>query len=205
MCGIAGICALGEKTLERSAKSTVQGMIDSLIHRGPDGGGICMYPSVCLGHRRLSIIDLSKGAQPMTSHDGCATIVFNGEIYNFPELKKTLQQKGARFISDSDTEVILEAYRVWGTDCLNAFEGMFAFALYDHWPVTALEKNRSFIRFKTACSILPRKLPHSQRSTNFPFILHQQVSHVFWPLSTFHHHKQSTTKYKVCFRPTSCL
>ena len=132
MCGIAGICALGEKTLERSAKSTVQGMIDSLIHRGPDGGGICMYPSVCLGHRRLSIIDLSKGAQPMTSHDGCATIVFNGEIYNFPELKKTLQQKGARFISDSDTEVILEAYRVWGTDCLNAFEGMFAFALYDH-------------------------------------------------------------------------
>jgi asparagine synthase (glutamine-hydrolysing) len=85
----------------------------------------------CLGHRRLSIIDLATGDQPMSSHDGRFTIAFNGEIYNYLELRADLQDRGARFLTHSDTEVILEAWRAWGADCLPRFRGMFAFALHD--------------------------------------------------------------------------
>ena len=84
-----------------------------------------------LGHRRLSIIDLAGGSQPMTSHDGRFTVVFNGEIYNYIEIRDELLARGARFTTSSDTEVILEAWRAWGADCLPRFRGMFAFALHD--------------------------------------------------------------------------
>ena len=84
-----------------------------------------------LGHRRLSIIDLAGGSQPMTSHDGRFTVVFNGEIYNYVEIRDELLARGARFTTSSDTEVILEAWRAWGAECLRRFRGMFAFALHD--------------------------------------------------------------------------
>jgi asparagine synthase (glutamine-hydrolysing) len=105
---------------------------DVLTHRGPDDSGIATYGPVGFGFRRLSIIDLSPaGHQPMESADGRLAIVFNGEIYNYIELKRELQQLGHTFQSSSDTEVLLHAYDAWGVDCVNRFNGMWAFVIYD--------------------------------------------------------------------------
>src|SRR4051794_32313873 len=128
MCGIAGWIGPPAGCLED--------MTNALRHRGPDGHGQTVLPLsdgtvAALGHRRLSIIDLSGGAQPMTSHDGRYTIVFNGEIYNYIELRDELLGRGATFRTLSDTEVILEAWRAWKGDSLSHLRGMFAFALYD--------------------------------------------------------------------------
>ena len=131
MCGIAGICRLDGETLSPEAGIRVKAMTDCLTHRGPDGEGLWQAGPVCLGHRRLSIIDLAGGAQPMHSADGRLSVTFNGEIYNFAELRDELAAGGARFQTNSDTEVILEGYRRWGADCLARFGGMFAFALWD--------------------------------------------------------------------------
>ncbi|WP_297670359.1 asparagine synthase (glutamine-hydrolyzing) [uncultured Desulfovibrio sp.] len=131
MCGIAGICRMDGASLAPEAGPQVRAMTDRMAHRGPDGEGLWTNGPVCLGHRRLSIIDLAGGGQPMHSHDGQLTIVFNGEIYNFAELRQELAAAGGRFRTNSDTEIILEAYRRWGTDCLAHFDGMFAFALWD--------------------------------------------------------------------------
>ena len=131
MCGIAGICRLGGETLSPEAGIRVKAMTDCLTHRGPDGEGLWQAGPVCLGHRRLSIIDLAGGAQPMHSADGRLSVTFNGEIYNFAGLRDELARGGARFQTNSDTEVILEGYRRWGADCLTRFDGMFAFALWD--------------------------------------------------------------------------
>lgn len=106
-------------------------MCDAMVHRGPDGAGVWTAPGVGLGHRRLSIIDLAGSPQPMASADGRAVIVFNGEIYNFRELRRELAAAGATFRTDGDTEVILAAWQRWGVDCLAHLQGMFAFALYD--------------------------------------------------------------------------
>jgi asparagine synthase (glutamine-hydrolysing) len=130
MCGIAGIIASDptQVTVQR-----VKNMTDAIAHRGPDGEACWIAPggNVALGHRRLSIIDLSESAaQPMHYMDRY-TIVHNGEIYNYLELKTTLEQQGYAFRSVSDTEVILAAYDAWGTDCLQHFDGMFAFAIWD--------------------------------------------------------------------------
>ena len=131
MCGIAGWVGL-----ERGDGRTLQTMTDILSHRGPDGEGQLIVPlggdlTAGLGHRRLSIIDLATGDQPMASHDGRFTIVFNGEIYNYLELRAELVAGGAVLRTQSDTEVILEAWRAWGAACLPKFRGMFAFALHD--------------------------------------------------------------------------
>jgi len=130
MCGIAGFVAprgeAGRDVLER--------MTRSLAHRGPDAEGYFLNTEkgVHLGHRRLSIVDLSGGAQPMATTDQALVIVFNGEIYNHSELKAELQSKGCRFQTDhSDTEVLLEGYREWGEGILERLNGMFAFAIYD--------------------------------------------------------------------------
>lgn len=131
MCGIAGICRLDGAPLAPRAAIRVKAMTDCLAHRGPDGEGLWQDGPVCLGHRRLSIIDLSGGGQPMHSVDGRLSVVFNGEIYNFAEIRDELTAGGARFQTHSDTEVILEGYRRWGADCLARFDGMFAFALWD--------------------------------------------------------------------------
>lgn len=126
MCGIFGGISIKESS------TTLQRMDAILFHRGPDDSGVYIKDGIALGHRRLSIIDLPGGHQPMFSHDRNQIIVYNGEIYNFKEIKKLLIQKGHVFRTKSDTEVIINAYREWGYDCLDKFNGMFAFALWDH-------------------------------------------------------------------------
>ena len=106
-------------------------MTDAIAHRGPDGSGIWTAPGVGLGHRRLSIIDLEGGAQPMHSDDEALTLTFNGEIYNFMELRAELEAAGHAFQTHSDSEVILQGWRHWGPDCVSHFHGMFAFAIHD--------------------------------------------------------------------------
>lgn len=127
MCGIAGIVGTGDvRVLER--------MLQRLAHRGPDDWGIEWFSEhgVGLGHRRLAILDLSPaGHQPMSNARGTRWITYNGEVYNFRELRAELERRGYRFRSRSDTEVILAAYDEWGAECLRYFNGMFAFALYD--------------------------------------------------------------------------
>ncbi|BBC72980.1 amidotransferase 1, exosortase A system-associated [Altererythrobacter sp. B11] len=129
MCGIAGIFHCG--TAKPVDPLRVERMCDVLAHRGPDGSGVWTAPGVGLGHRRLSIIDLAGSPQPMHAADGGAVIVFNGEIYNYRELRRELERDGAQFRTDGDTEVILAAWQRWGVDCLERLNGMFAFALYD--------------------------------------------------------------------------
>jgi len=129
MCGIAGI--VHTEGLKPVDPDRVRRMCDAIAHRGPDGEGVWTAPGVGLGHRRLSIIDLAGSPQPMMAAEGDAVIVFNGEIYNFRDLRKELQALGATFRTDGDTEVILQAWRHWGLDCLPRLHGMFAFALYD--------------------------------------------------------------------------
>ncbi|MEW6329959.1 MAG: asparagine synthase (glutamine-hydrolyzing) [Pseudomonadota bacterium] len=128
MCGIAGIvapqgCAVDKALLER--------MTRSMAHRGPDDQGIFVHENVGLGHRRLSIIDLSSGHQPLFNEDGTVVVVYNGEIYNFMEIKAELEARGHVFRTHCDTEVIVHAYEQWGADCPNRFRGMFAFAVFD--------------------------------------------------------------------------
>ncbi|KPP96589.1 XrtA/PEP-CTERM system amidotransferase [Erythrobacter sp. HL-111] len=129
MCGIAGL--FHAETPRPVDPVRVERMCDALAHRGPDGAGVWTGPGVGLGHRRLSVIDLAGSPQPMHSADGRCVIVFNGEIYNFRDLRRELEGEGARFRTTGDTEVILAAYRRWGVDCLERLDGMFAFALYD--------------------------------------------------------------------------
>ncbi len=128
MCGIAGIADVTGRPVDGSllrAMSAVQ------AHRGPDGEGIVCRGAAGLGHRRLAIIDLATGDQPMVSDDGAIRIVFNGEIYNFRELRQELESRGARFTTTSDTEVILRAYEAEGPACVARLRGMFAFAILD--------------------------------------------------------------------------
>jgi len=129
MCGIAGIFDLsGRREFDAELVSR---MNESQFHRGPDEGDVHLEPGVAMAHRRLSIIDLSSGQQPMFSADGTICLVYNGEIYNFKELAEELKVLGHTFRTRCDTEVILYAWREWGEDCVNHFRGMFAFALYD--------------------------------------------------------------------------
>jgi len=129
MCGIAGIisldgCAVSPPVLKR--------MTDSLVHRGPDGEGQWIEDNVGIGHRRLAIIDLSPaGHQPMISPDHRYVLSYNGEVYNFQELRTELEAKGYWFRSRTDSEVVLHSFTEWGVDCVNRFNGMFAFAIWD--------------------------------------------------------------------------
>lgn len=129
MCGIAGLYYPG--TPKPVEPVRVRAMTDALVHRGPDGAGVWTGPGVGLGHRRLSIIDLSGGGQPMATPEGDVVVSFNGEIYNFQEVRAELEAKGAVFVSQSDTEVLLHGWRAWGPGMLSRLNGMFAFALYD--------------------------------------------------------------------------
>jgi asparagine synthase (glutamine-hydrolysing) len=135
MCGINGILSLSGARSEAQSvdlRYTVEAMNAAIAHRGPDGSGVFADRSVALGHRRLSIIDLSdNAAQPMFNEDGTVVLVFNGEIYNFLELVPELIRRGHRFRSHSDSEVIIHAYEEWGADCVTRFNGMWAFSLYD--------------------------------------------------------------------------
>ena len=129
MCGIVGILDLNERrTIDRELLSR---MNDVQQHRGPDGSGIHIEPGVGFGHRRLSIIDLTGGAQPLFNEDGSVVVTFNGEIYNFKELMRELEAHGHVFRTRCDTEVIVHAWEQWGADCVSRFSGMFAFAVWD--------------------------------------------------------------------------
>ena len=129
MCGIAGIlkfdpgARVDERRLER--------MRDSLVHRGPDDAGLMAQGRIGLAHRRLSIIDLAGGHQPMSDPGGQLWICYNGELYNFQSLRETLKARGCRFATQSDTEVVLRAYEVYGPGCVEHLRGMFAFAIWD--------------------------------------------------------------------------
>jgi asparagine synthase (glutamine-hydrolysing) len=128
-CGIAGVLLLGAED-SADPRPSVARMVAALAHRGPDGEGTWQQGPVLLGHRRLSILDLSaRGRQPMTRGD--LTITFNGEIYNFDELRRTLRAEGFDFETGTDTEVLLQAFARWGEGCLDRLNGMFAFALWD--------------------------------------------------------------------------
>lgn len=129
MCGIAGELRFDQA---QASPEKINRMLEVLEPRGPDGSGIFVQNSLCFGHRRLKIIDLSdQAAQPMADNDLGLVIVFNGCIYNYPELREELRNKGYKFFSDGDTEVILKAYHAWGQDCVRRFQGMFAFCIWE--------------------------------------------------------------------------
>jgi len=129
MCGITGIFdTRGGSDINRAV---LQRMNDSQLHRGPDEGSLHIEPGVGLGHRRLSIIDIATGQQPLFNEDSSVVVVFNGEIYNYQQLIPELQALGHVFHTKSDTEVIVHAWESWGADCVKRFRGMFAFALWD--------------------------------------------------------------------------
>ena len=129
MCGITGIFdTRGRSDISRSV---LQRMNDSQLHRGPDEGSLHIEPGVGFGHRRLSIIDIATGQQPLFNEDGSVVVIFNGEIYNYQQLIPELQALGHVFHTKSDTEVIVHAWESWGADCVKRFRGMFAFALWD--------------------------------------------------------------------------
>ncbi len=129
MCGIAGIFHLDPGG--QADRRLLMRMTALLEHRGPDAEGFHVKGRIGLGHRRLSIIDLVTGQQPMSSEDGTVYVVFNGEIYNFREIRRELETLGHPFRTKSDTEVIIESYRQWGGECVKRFNGMFAFAIWD--------------------------------------------------------------------------
>lgn len=129
MCGITGIFDTTDS--REISRDLLHRMNETQFHRGPDEGGLHLEPGVGLGHRRLSIIDLSTGQQPLFNEDHSVVVVFNGEIYNFQELVPELQALGHVFRTHSDTEVIVHAWEAWGEKCVDRFRGMFAFALWD--------------------------------------------------------------------------
>src|SRR3954453_22869871 len=129
MCGITGwFDTRGRRSPDQAL---VRAMNDTIQHRGPDGEGFHFEPGLALGHRRLAIIDLQTGGQPMFTEEGRIAIVFNGEIYNYRELRGHLQSLGHVFETRSDTEVILRAWVQWGRKCVERLHGMFALALWD--------------------------------------------------------------------------
>jgi asparagine synthase (glutamine-hydrolysing) len=129
MCGIAGKFNFDPQHAVDAAR--LSAMTDVLSHRGPDANGFHTAGSIGLGHRRLSIIDLASGAQPLSNEDGTVWVTFNGEIYNFAAVRSDLQQAGHQFRTNSDTEVIVHAYEQWGEQSVERFRGMFAYALWD--------------------------------------------------------------------------
>lgn len=137
MCGIAGVVSLRGGL--HTAPQALQALTERLAHRGPDGSGHFVEGPVYLGHRRLSIIDLEGGHQPFRHPQRRTAITYNGEVYNYRELRRELETKGHAFETNSDTEVVLHAYEEWGKRCVDRLQGMFAFAVAD------FEKNEVFI------------------------------------------------------------
>lgn len=155
MCGILGI--QGEKI----DRTLAEECLNKMTHRGPDGFGLWTEEEITLGHRRLAILDLSpRGAQPMSFANGRYTITFNGEIYNFIEIRKDLEKIGYKFISDSDTEVILAAFAEWKEKCLDRFNGMWAFGIWD-------KKDQSLFLSRDRLGIKP--LFYTQTNRHFVF------------------------------------
>ena len=129
MCGICGIANTDSDNYVDQKELVA--MRDTMTHRGPDDCGIHVDRNVGLGHRRLSIIDLAGGLQPMCNEDRTIWVTYNGEIYNFKDLRSDLEKSGHIFTTSSDTEVIIHAYEEYGVECVHKFNGMFAFAIWD--------------------------------------------------------------------------
>src|SRR4030088_1218026 len=129
MCGIAGVVSTTRES--NITEALVHHMCQQIVYRGPDEEGLYVADGAGLGMRRLSIIDLSGGHQPVFNEDHSSWIVFNGEIYNFPELRPELESRGHRFVTHSDTEVIIHLYEEMGPDCVTKLRGMFGLAIYD--------------------------------------------------------------------------
>lgn len=129
---MCGICGYAHADVQRAVNAAyLRAMNDTIRHRGPDSDGYYLQPGIALAMRRLSIIDVAGGDQPIYNEDGTLAVIFNGEIYNFPELRQKLLRLGHQFQTHSDTECIVHAYESWGEDCLSHLNGMFAFALWD--------------------------------------------------------------------------
>ncbi len=160
MCGICGIAFKQGNTSDD--KQLVGRMNDAQSHRGPDGDGIHTGENVILGHRRLSIIDLGGGAQPMHNHDKSLVITFNGEIYNYVEIKADLEKKGHSFATTSDTEVILHLYAEKGIHCVDDLNGMFAFAIWD-------EKNKKLLVARDRLGEKPLYYHHDEKTGRLVF------------------------------------
>ncbi|MCI5221828.1 MAG: asparagine synthetase B, partial [Candidatus Electrothrix sp. AR4] len=131
MCGICGFVRFQEPPPPEAERQRLEHMVQTLYHRGPDESGMAVHDTVAMGMRRLSIIDLGGGTQPIYNEDRTVWTVFNGEIYNFQELKHDLQQHGHIFTTNSDTEVIVHGYEQYGIDFPKHLNGMFAIALHD--------------------------------------------------------------------------
>src|ERR1044071_987166 len=131
MCGIAGMFESETARATGARRGLLQRMCDVIEHRGPDDEGLYVADGVALGMRRLAIIDLFTGHQPISNEDGTVWIVFNGEIYNYRELREALIGRGHAFQTHSDTETIVHLYEEEGEDCVKQLRGMFAFAIYD--------------------------------------------------------------------------
>ena len=129
MCGIAGIVAADGLSSDAASRATA--MRDVMTHRGPDEAGLHVDAQAVLAHRRLSIVDLAGGQQPLANETGTVHVAFNGEIYNHAAIRPALESAGHRYRSRSDTETIVHAYEEWGDDCVHHFRGMFAFAIWD--------------------------------------------------------------------------
>ena len=129
MCGIAGI--VSSDRLDQDAPSRAIRMRDVISHRGPDEAGLHCDDQAALAHRRLSIVDLRSGQQPLANEDGSVWVIFNGEIYNHADVRRELEAHGHVYRTKSDTETIVHAYEQWGEDCVQRFRGMFAFAIWD--------------------------------------------------------------------------
>ena len=129
MCGIAGV--VSTDGLDANDTARVLGMRDILTHRGPDGAGVHADTHALLAHRRLSIVDVAGGHQPLSNEDQSVWVTYNGEIYNHADTRALLESAGHRYLTRSDTETIVHAYEQWGDDCVHQFRGMFAFAIWD--------------------------------------------------------------------------
>ncbi|MGH8371273.1 MAG: asparagine synthase (glutamine-hydrolyzing) [Gammaproteobacteria bacterium] len=188
MCGIAGIVSFGSKPVQQQE---VRSMCAAMQHRGPDQDGFYIGEHVGLGMRRLCIIDLETGQQPLQNEDGTVKVVMNGEIYNYMELRKDLEQRGHRFYSQTDTETLVHLYEEYGTDCVTKLRGMFALALWDERKkMLFLARDRIGIKplfyaevggrfaFGSELKVL-LQLPELERGFNW-----QSVGHLFGGLST---------------------
>lgn len=158
MCGICG--KLNFERNHRVSPELIRGMLDTIRHRGPDDEGTYFGSQVGLGHRRLSIIDLSTGHQPLSNEDGSVWIVFNGEIYNYQELRVFLLGKGHTFKTQTDTEVIIHLYEELGPQCVEKLRGMFAFAIWD-------ENTKTLFLARDRVGIKPVYYWHDGRSLVF--------------------------------------
>ena len=171
MCGIAGIVNLQAGPPDRGV---VQGMMDVMRHRGPDGEGIYSDPQVALGHVRLSIIDVEGSKQPLANEDETVWVIFNGEIYNYRDLRDELAAKGHRLRTQGDTETLVHLYEDYGPEMVHRLVGMFAFAIWD-------KKNRQLFLARDRLGIKP--LYYSRQGDDFvfaseikAFLLHPQIT-----------------------------